>query len=323
MSQVKLLKIFMASPSDVAKERDYVIKVIEEINRTIAPGKGVRLEVVRSEGNAFPSYNLEGGQAVLNEQIGKMEEYALFVGIMWNRVGTPTPRADSGTIEEFELAVEALDSKGQPHIWFYFRETLAKFDKLDDSEQRQKVLKFKQEIQLKALTQCYKNPSNFRDQFRSHIALWLNKCESKTPQHEWNQESLSNILDRIISTLKEAIQLFTMRIKPNSIETTQTYEKVHQMESLIYKLMELIDNEQLSNSQTNSLLMRVMLEDPNEGILTHIQCIGTDLLAVVGNTSDAQTIQLIRSKFKQIEYKLNQLKKSTINTHNFTDINIL
>jgi hypothetical protein len=203
MPQVELLKIFLASPSDVAKERDHVVKVINDINSTIAPRQGVRLQVVRSEENVFPGYNPEGGQAELNAQIANMGEYALFVGIMWNRVGTPTPRAESGTIEEFERAVEAFKSKRQPDIWFYFREASARFDKLEELEQRQKVLKFRGELQRKALIRPYKNPSNFREEFHRHITLWLNQRENKTSQHEWNREPSSKDKEILGNILKE------------------------------------------------------------------------------------------------------------------------
>jgi len=196
MPQVELLKIFLASPSDVAKERKYVVEVINEINRIIAPNKGVMIEVVRSEENVFPGYNPEGGQAVLNAQIANMEEYALFVGIMWNRVGTPTPRADSGTVEEFERAVEALERKGQPQIWFYFREAPTQLNTEGELEQRRKVLEFKKKVQCNALTREYKNPSNFRDRFRNHITLWLNERQAPlTLERLWQQ-----LVDRATKT---------------------------------------------------------------------------------------------------------------------------
>jgi hypothetical protein len=177
---VELLKIFMASSSDVVKERRYVIEVIDEINRTIAPNKGVMLKVVRSEENVFPGYNPEGGQAVLNAQIANMKEYALFVGIMWNRVGTPTPRAESGTIEEFKRAVRANKSHEKPEIWFYFRKSKAHLDTQEKLEQAKKVVTFKNEVQRKALTHDYNSPSNFRDRFRQDISLWLNARPNKT-----------------------------------------------------------------------------------------------------------------------------------------------
>jgi hypothetical protein len=180
MQQVEVLKIFLASPGDVVTERNYVKEVIDEINLTIAPSKGVRLEVVRSEENVFPGYNPEGGQAVLNAQIANMKEYALFVGIMWNRVGTPTPRAESGTIEEFKRAVRANKSHEKPEIWFYFRKSKAHLDTPEKLEQAKKVVTFKNEVQRKALTQDYNSPSNFRDRFRREISLWLNARPNKT-----------------------------------------------------------------------------------------------------------------------------------------------
>ncbi|MBE9092408.1 hypothetical protein [Tychonema sp. LEGE 07203] len=178
MSQVEKLKIFLASPSDVAKECDYVIEVIEEINRTIAPSKGVILEVVSSK-HTFPGYG-QDGQSVLNKQIGPMKQYEIFLGIMWSRVGTPTKRAPSGTIEEFRRAVRANKSHEKPEIWFYFRKLEAHLDTQEKLEQAQKVVTFKKEVQRKALTHDYNSPSNFRERFRRDISLWLNARPNKT-----------------------------------------------------------------------------------------------------------------------------------------------
>nr|WP_149030941.1 hypothetical protein [Moorena producens] len=161
---------------------------MKEINRTTAPSKGVRLEVVRSEKNAYPSFG-QGGQAALNSQIGNMEEYELFVGIMWNRLGTPTPRAKSGTVEEYKRAVAAFESNRKPDIWFYFRDARANLKSEDELEQRKKVLNFKEKIQSKALTKDYKQPANFRDRFRQDLSLWLNKTKGKTATTEEKKSS--------------------------------------------------------------------------------------------------------------------------------------
>jgi hypothetical protein len=176
MPQVEKLKIFLASPSDVATERRHVGKVIEEINRTVAADKGIVLEVVSSE-NAFPGYGKDG-QAILNEQIGKMQEYELFIGIMWNRIGTPTPRAKSGTAEEFGRAVTALKRKRKPLVWFYFREAPVHLTTIEDLRQREEALKFKAKFRGKGLFREYKTPANFRDQLREHLTLWLNEYTS-------------------------------------------------------------------------------------------------------------------------------------------------
>jgi hypothetical protein len=185
MPKVEKLKIFLASPSDVANERRYVEEVIKDINDTVASSKDIVLELVHS-GRTHPGYG-QDGQAVLNAQIASMEEYALFVGIMWNRVGTPTPRAESGTVEEFERAIVAFERKKQPHIWFYFRQSAAQLNTEEELEQRRQVLEFKKKVQRNALTREYKNPSGFRDRFRKDILLWLKHQPPPTLDRLWEQ----------------------------------------------------------------------------------------------------------------------------------------
>ncbi len=158
MPQVEKLKIFLASPGDVSTERKHVVKVVEELNRTVASDKGVVLEVICSE-NAYPGYGKDG-QAIINEQIGKMSDYVLFIGIMWNRVGTPTKRAISGTVEEYQRAKRTFNRIGQPTIWFYFRSMTEGLKKKTDLEQQEKVKQFINRFKTKkcGLFREYKTP---------------------------------------------------------------------------------------------------------------------------------------------------------------------
>ncbi|MBD2745011.1 hypothetical protein [Coleofasciculus sp. FACHB-1120] len=219
MPQVEKLKIFLASPSDVATERRHVGKVIEEINRTVAADKGIVLEVVSSE-NAFPSYGKDG-QAILNEQIGKMQEYELFIGIMWNRIGTPTPRAKSGTAEEFGRAVTALRRKRKPQVWFYFREAPVHLTTIEDLRQREETLKFKAKFRGKGLFREYKTPTNFRDQLREHLTLWLNQYTSGTSKPLTAAKKQSKKIPKE-NTESSSSAIASARTKTTSINETST-----------------------------------------------------------------------------------------------------
>jgi hypothetical protein len=183
MPSVEQLRIFLASPSDVPTECRAVEHVVKELNRTVANEKGVMLQVIRWENDTFPGYGKDA-QALINEQIAAMSHYALFVGILWNRFGTPTPRAESGTVEEFERAVQARAHSGQPEIWFYFRQAAAKFDTPEQLDQRKKVLAFKERVQANGLPWTYKTPSEFRDRFRNQLILWLNTRALQKLTHE-------------------------------------------------------------------------------------------------------------------------------------------
>ena len=180
MPQVEKLLVFLAAPGDVPTGRRYVGEIVTELNRTVASDSGVVLQLVNWENDAFPAYG-QDAQAVINEQIAEMSKYALFIGIMWNRLGTPTPRAASGTVEEFERAVEAFRHKRQPAVWFYFRESASRLDTEDQLEQRKKVLAFKKNVQANGMPWTYKSPSEFRNKFRDQMILWLN-ARSRTPQ---------------------------------------------------------------------------------------------------------------------------------------------
>lgn len=191
MPQVEKLKIFLASPGDVRTERNHVFKVVEELNRTVASDKGVVLEVICSK-NAYPGYGKDG-QAIINEQIGKMSDYVLFIGIMWNRVGTPTKRAISGTVEEYQRAKRTFKRIGQPSIWFYFRLMTEGLKKKAELEQQEKVRRFKNSYSKNklGLFHEYKNPSEFRDNLREHITLWLNQRNKKRARKSINASNLS------------------------------------------------------------------------------------------------------------------------------------
>ena len=216
MPQVEKLKIFLASPGDVDTERRHVGKVVEEINRTVAAALGVVLEVISSK-NAFPGYGKDG-QAILNEQIGNMHEYELFIGIMWNRIGTPTPRAKSGTVEEFTRAVRTLMRRKKPEVWFYFRQAPAHLTTKEELKQREEVLDFRAKFRSNGLFRDYKAPAEFRDQLREHLTLWLNQRQGKASK----SRSAGTKQDTVPARAKAKSELSATSDRKKSTPTTTT-----------------------------------------------------------------------------------------------------
>jgi hypothetical protein len=95
---LKLIKVFVASPGDCIPERKRLDKAVREVNLANGDTVGLRLELVGWETHTHPGFGTDL-QAVINEQIGN--DYDVFVGLLWSKLGTPTPRHPSGTIEEF------------------------------------------------------------------------------------------------------------------------------------------------------------------------------------------------------------------------------
>jgi hypothetical protein len=170
MKQISLLRVFLASPSDVSEERQLVRDVVAEVNATVGDQYRVRLEVVGWETHTFSSFGGEP-QALIFKQL-EMSDFDLFVGVMWNRFGTPTHAAGSGTEEEFETALELRERAGRPDLMFYFSRRLATLDG-DALDQRKLVLQFKERIERQGLTKEYSDAGGFKETLRGDLLLWL------------------------------------------------------------------------------------------------------------------------------------------------------
>ena len=165
MSEVtKKIKVFVASPGDVGRERESVKSVIDELNTTIAPYKGLTLELVKWETHATPS--MGRAQGVINSQLG---QYDIFVGVMWKRFGTPTGKAESGTQEEFQLAYEQWATTKSIRILFYFCQAPFMPRGLDEIAQLQKVVEFKESLAKLGLTWEYSSSAEFPNMRVSRI----------------------------------------------------------------------------------------------------------------------------------------------------------
>ncbi|MDZ7308622.1 MAG: SUMF1/EgtB/PvdO family nonheme iron enzyme [candidate division KSB1 bacterium] len=121
----KKLRIFLASPGDVTKERDVVRAVADELNRegNVADQLGVTLKVLDWR-EVTPGMG-RSQQVILDEL--KVKSWDIFIGILWLRFGSPTGGSDpqtgraydSGTEEEFNLAYDSWKKNGRPRIMFY------------------------------------------------------------------------------------------------------------------------------------------------------------------------------------------------------------
>jgi hypothetical protein len=161
-----LIKIFLSSPGDVPEERLRMAELTAEINDVLAyivPERRLKLELLRYEVDAYPDYGAP--QDVVNRLIP--DDFDIFVGIMWKRCGTPTGDANSGTIEEYQRAVERRKSTGKPVIMFYLCNAPVAFPSSQDVEQLKKVVR--EELQSKGLTQSYPSPEQFRAYVRGDL----------------------------------------------------------------------------------------------------------------------------------------------------------
>jgi hypothetical protein len=159
------LRILIASPSDTVEERDIVEEAIHDINRQHGREEGFLLEPVRWEEDSYSALGVDG-QDVINRQLS---DYQVFVGIMNTRFGSPTQRADSGTEEEFERALERYWTRPEDiKILFYFRNATVKFYDLD-ADQALRVHDFRARMWKLGLAKDYATTLEFQKRIRAEL----------------------------------------------------------------------------------------------------------------------------------------------------------
>jgi len=177
--QETILSVFVASPSDLDEERNRLEEVIRELNITWSRELKVHLELARWETHAYPNFG-EDAQAVINDQIP--DDFDIFVGIMWYRFGTPTGRAGSGTLEEFERAKVRYESNSENvKLMIYFKDAPAPVapSKLD-CEQLAHISNFREKLGKEGgLYWTFQSVDDFEKLIRLHLTrqvqYWLSK----------------------------------------------------------------------------------------------------------------------------------------------------
>jgi formylglycine-generating enzyme required for sulfatase activity len=178
----KKIRIFLASPVDVKKDREQIRKTIAQINQEISDDRGLILQAMDWR-DVAPGMGRP--EAVILDQL-PVDEWDLFIGLIWHRFGTATGGADpvsgrlfaSGTEEEFKLAYDAWKETGRPRIMFYRCVRGLSPDKLDP-EQIQRVhdffAGFAADGQNPGLLRYYKSAKELEGLVRLHIFQHLQK----------------------------------------------------------------------------------------------------------------------------------------------------
>ncbi|MBU9262855.1 DUF4062 domain-containing protein [Burkholderia multivorans] len=186
--QATVYKVMIASPGDVAAERNIIREILNEWNTVHSEKMKIVLLPVGWETHSSPEM---GGtpQSVINKQI--LNGSDILIGVFWTRAGTPTEQYMSGTIEEIEEHIQA----GKPAM-LYFSSAPVMPDSVDP-EQYKKLKEFKESCKTRGLFESYSDASDFRNKFYRQIQLKMNEDQYSEASKTGNtsaivQSNLSN-----------------------------------------------------------------------------------------------------------------------------------
>ncbi len=161
----------IASPSDVADEREIVTNALYQWNNANAVTRELVLQPVKWETHSSPQMGAPA-QSLLNEHL--LLDADIVVGIFGTRIGTSTTDFISGSVEEIKrhVAVGKL-------AMLYFSHVPVDPHAID-SKQWAALQAFKEECRTGGLYAEYASYEQLRADFGHHLAIALNR-----PQYLW------------------------------------------------------------------------------------------------------------------------------------------
>lgn len=171
------LEVFVASPGDVAKERQAIGRVVRELERSIGSVIELNLRPFLWEHDLGPGVHAAGPQGLVDAH-SNLAKCDVLVGVFWNRLGTPTAAGKTGTEHELSAAYARWKRTGRPHIMVYFSkrpipQTSASL------EQGTLLLEFRQALPKEVLSWEYRSHQEFERLFREHLTRHI--------MHVWNE----------------------------------------------------------------------------------------------------------------------------------------
>lgn len=165
--QATILNVMIASPSDVAEERQLVRDAIYEWNAIHSKRFKVMLNPIGWENNIAPQMGSHP-QEIINKSI--LNDSDILIGIFWTRLGSPTGEYASGTVEEIskhcntnKLASVYISKKPYPE---------------DINLEQLQRLRNQTQIWLnEGLLDFYDNHSTFKQKIKDHLTLHVQENE--------------------------------------------------------------------------------------------------------------------------------------------------
>ncbi|SEA17122.1 hypothetical protein SAMN05444145_10244 [Alistipes timonensis JC136] len=192
MDAVTQYKVLFASPGDLKHERERFPQVIDEINRVWGIMLGFQIVPIMYEYSSGPGASVHSSQSLISKDFG--DDYDVFIGAYWQKYGTPTLDALSGTEEEFNNAYKRFcENPSSVQILFYFKETPPASLSEINVEELSKIRAFKTFLEQKnILYWTFTDLPSFEQCIREHLPRRL--LEDKVSQNILPQKDIQRQL---------------------------------------------------------------------------------------------------------------------------------
>lgn len=171
--KASIYRILIASPSDVKDERVATRDIILEWNASHSDSTSVYLEPIMWETHVAPKLG-DKPQNIINDQI--INTIDIVIGIFWGRLGTPTEKENSGSVEEIKKVTERTSNA----IVGFSQKPIPPYE--IDNVQFEKLKLFRKECEENGIIFTFEN----QDEFRHRLSRHLTKTMARILNSEYN-----------------------------------------------------------------------------------------------------------------------------------------
>lgn len=160
---IQLFRVLLAAPADVTAEHELVAGAINDWNVQHGDSSKARVELMSWRTHAHPEAGRRP-QDLINRQFADRAD--LVLAIFWRRLGSPTGKAASGTVEEIERA----QRRGK-QVMVYFSQRPGTEKDPPDSREQARIERFRRKLRQIALYSTYNDMREFEISVRKDLAL--------------------------------------------------------------------------------------------------------------------------------------------------------
>lgn len=196
MYKARVYHIMIGAPSDIKEEVNIVKEVVHKWNDLYSEKERIVLLPKHWASSTYPTAGARPQEAI-NKQI--VDKSDLLISIFGARLGAPTGKASSGSIEEIEEHLKA----GKP-VMVFFKKS-GSYD--IEPAQLQMVMDYKKSIQDHVLWVEYRDEEEFANIIADKIQLFLNDNWLKNKDDdEYYDEEILRGADRAVSSAQSNAQ---------------------------------------------------------------------------------------------------------------------
>ena len=185
-----IVRGFIASPSDVQAERERALDVVTKWNAVNSLDREMVVEAVRVETHGESQLGRHP-QEIINSTL--LERCDFLIAVFYSRLGTPTEKEVSGTVDEIKTFAAA---KGGEMVKLFFSKRELPHD--HDQDELARLREFRAEMQSESFYIPFADENDFAEKLRDQLDMVMNKIDrSEEKERLWSERAVLTARDKL------------------------------------------------------------------------------------------------------------------------------